>query len=206
VLELAVPQGWFPPVTPGTRQVTLGGALANDVHGKNHHVAGSFGHHVRAFELLRSDGTRLRCTPEENAEWFAATLGGLGLTGLVTWVELQLRRIPGPAMEVESVRFGALDEFFSEDAAQSDSTITLRPTKDRRRPIPERQSRFSARAYALLALAAVLGGGACIALFSDFTSPGPRTSAVLRAPSTVGVARADTPRSDGAIPSTPAAA
>jgi FAD/FMN-containing dehydrogenase len=126
VLELAVPQGWFPPVTPGTRQVTLGGALANDVHGKNHHVAGSFGHHVLAFELLRSDGTRLRCTPEENAEWFAATLGGLGLTGLVTWVELQLRRIPGPAMEVESVRFGALDEFFAlsrESAATHEYTV-----------------------------------------------------------------------------------
>ena len=113
VLELVVPRGWFLPVTPGTRQVSLGGALANDVHGKNHHVAGTFGHHVRAFELLRSDGTRLHCTPEENAEWFGATCGGLGLTGLVTWVELQLRRIPGPALEVESLRFGALDEFFA---------------------------------------------------------------------------------------------
>ena len=113
VLDLAVPQGWFLPVTPGTRHVTLGGALANDVHGKNHHAAGTFGHHVRAFELLRSDGTRVVCTPAANADWFAATCGGLGLTGLITWIELQLRRIPGPAMEVESVRFGALDDFFA---------------------------------------------------------------------------------------------
>lgn len=126
VLELAVPQGWFLPVTPGTRHVTLGGALANDVHGKNHHVAGTFGHHVRAFELLRSDGSRLRCSLDENHEWFAATLGGLGLTGLVTWVELQLRRIPGPAMEVESLRFGTLDEFFAlsrESAATHEYTV-----------------------------------------------------------------------------------
>jgi FAD/FMN-containing dehydrogenase len=126
VLALVVPQGWFLPVTPGTRHVTLGGALANDVHGKNHHAAGSFGDHVSAFELLRSDGTRLLCTPQQNSEWFAATVGGLGLTGFITWVELRLRRIPGPGMEVESVKFGALDEFFAlsrESAATHEYTV-----------------------------------------------------------------------------------
>src|SRR5690348_13146349 len=80
VLELTVARGWFLPVVPGTRLVTIGGAIANDVHGKNHHVAGSFGCHVRALELLRSDGRRLQCGPGENPEWFAATVGGLGLT------------------------------------------------------------------------------------------------------------------------------
>ena len=71
-------------MTPGTRFVTLGGAVANDVHGKNHHRAGSFGNHVVEFELLRSDGERIVCSPELNPEWFAATVGGLGLTGLIT--------------------------------------------------------------------------------------------------------------------------
>lgn len=113
ILHLVVPAGWFLPVVPGTCYVTVGGAIANDVHGKNHHQAGSFGRHVRQFELLRSDGTRLACSPTTNADWFAATVGGLGLTGVVTWAELQLRPIQGPHMDVESVRFANLEEFFA---------------------------------------------------------------------------------------------
>jgi len=116
IIKLLLPRGWFLPVTPGTRFVTLGGALANDVHGKNHHVAGTFGRHVRGFELLCSDGTRLQCRPTENAEWFSATIGGLGLTGLVTWIELQLRRVPGQAIAVDNWRFHGLDEFFALNA------------------------------------------------------------------------------------------
>jgi FAD/FMN-containing dehydrogenase len=112
ILELCVSRGWFLPVTPGTRFVTLGGAVANDVHGKNHHRAGTFGHHVRAFELVRSDGSRRECSPSESPDWFAATLGGLGLTGLITWVELQLQRIEGPWIQAESRRFADLAEFF----------------------------------------------------------------------------------------------
>jgi FAD/FMN-containing dehydrogenase len=113
ILDLVVPQGWFLPVTPGTRFVTVGGAIANDVHGKNHHRAGTFGHHVREFELLRSDGSRIRCAPAENSAWFAATLGGLGLTGLITCATFQLRRIAGPWMVTESHRFRDLSEFFA---------------------------------------------------------------------------------------------
>ena len=116
ILALIVPQGWFLPVTPGTQFITLGGAIANDVHGKNHHVAGSFGCHVRAFELLRSDGGRLLCTPEQNIEWFRATVGGLGLTGLITWVEIQLQRIANPWIVAENRRFASLDEFLALDA------------------------------------------------------------------------------------------
>ena len=112
VLHLVVPMDWLLPVSPGTRYATIGGALANDVHGKNHHKAGTFGCHVRSFELLRSDGSRRVCTPTENAELFAATIGGLGLTGLVTWVELQLRHIDGPMLSEESIKFANLDEFF----------------------------------------------------------------------------------------------
>jgi FAD/FMN-containing dehydrogenase len=113
ILELVVPAGWFLPVVPGTCYVTVGGAIANDVHGKNHHHAGTFASHVRRLELLRSNGERLTCSPAENASWFAATVGGLGLTGVVTWAELQLRPIPGPRLDVQSIRFANLDEFFT---------------------------------------------------------------------------------------------
>ncbi|MEO8410895.1 MAG: FAD-binding oxidoreductase, partial [Propionivibrio sp.] len=117
ILEIFVPRGWFLPVTPGTRFVTVGGAVANDVHSKNHHRAGTFGCHVRGFELLRSDGSRRRCSPDENADWFAATIGGLGLTGLITWVELALKPIPGVGIAVKNSRFTGLDRFFALDAA-----------------------------------------------------------------------------------------
>jgi FAD/FMN-containing dehydrogenase len=113
VIRTFLPRGWFLPVTPGTRFVTLGGALANDVHGKNHHVAGTFGCHVTRFELLRADGSRRECSPTDNAELYAATIGGLGLTGLVTWIDLQLRRVPGPAIAVENHRFHGIEEFFA---------------------------------------------------------------------------------------------
>src|SRR5579862_1973803 len=113
ILRLTQPRGWFVPVTPGTCFVTVGGAIANDVHGKNHHGAGTFARHVRRMELLRSDGRRILCSATENPEWFAATAGGLGLTGVLTWAEIQLRRIPGPAMDVETIRFANLDEFLA---------------------------------------------------------------------------------------------
>lgn len=119
ILDLFVPQGWFLPVVPGTRFITVGGAIANDVHGKNHHAVGSFDCHVRCFELLRSDGTRRICSSQENADWFAATVGGLGLTGLVTWAELQLRPVPGAWFDTETRRFDRLDDFF-ELSAQSE--------------------------------------------------------------------------------------
>ncbi|TDU28705.1 FAD/FMN-containing dehydrogenase [Panacagrimonas perspica] len=112
VIEFALPRGWFLPVTPGTCFVTLGGAIANDVHGKNHHRLGTFGHHVLGFELLRSDGSERWCTPSENADWFAATIGGLGLTGLIRRLRLQLRRVPGPFLRGQSLRFGNLSGFF----------------------------------------------------------------------------------------------
>ncbi|NJA88100.1 FAD-binding oxidoreductase [Rhodocyclus tenuis] len=113
IIEVFLPRGWFLPVTPGTRFVTVGGAIANDVHGKNHHRAGSFGAHVRSFELLRSDGSRRVCSRHENADWFAATIGGLGLTGLITWAEIELRRVDSDGLTVENTRFHGLDEFFA---------------------------------------------------------------------------------------------
>jgi FAD/FMN-containing dehydrogenase len=109
--------GWFLPTSPGTRFVTVGGAIANDVHGKNHHAFGTFGCHVLAFDLARSDGNVLTCSPTENASLFAATIGGLGLTGLILRASIQMRRVPGLAMEAEDIRFGALGEFFDLAAA-----------------------------------------------------------------------------------------
>lgn len=112
ILQLVVPQGWFLPVTPGTRFVTVGGAIANDVHGKNHHRNGTFGRHVECFELLRSGGERLLCSPTAHADLFRATIGGLGLTGVVSWARLRLQRIASPWIHNETIRFRSLDEFF----------------------------------------------------------------------------------------------
>jgi FAD/FMN-containing dehydrogenase len=111
ILELVVPHGWFLPVSPGTKFVSIGGAVANDVHGKNHHRGGTFGCHVTQFELLRSNGDRLICSPEENSEMFSATIGGLGLTGLILWVEFRLKAIRNPYIKMESIRFSSLKEF-----------------------------------------------------------------------------------------------
>lgn len=111
ILRVIVPEGFFIPVSPGTQFVTVGGAIANDVHGKNHHRAGTFGRHVTRFELLRSDGTRRVCSKAEHADWFRATIGGLGLTGLVTWAEFQLKPIESPWIDVEAVPFAGVDEF-----------------------------------------------------------------------------------------------
>jgi FAD/FMN-containing dehydrogenase len=112
ILDVFVPRGWFLPVTPGTKFVTLGGAVANDIHGKNHHVAGTFGRHVLSFGLLRSTGEHLTCSPTENSHLYAATIGGLGLTGLITWVELQLHAIRSPYLDTRTTKFRNLDEFF----------------------------------------------------------------------------------------------
>ncbi|MDC0357856.1 FAD-binding oxidoreductase [Oligoflexia bacterium] len=112
ILHFAVPKGWFLSVTPGTKYVSIGGAIANDVHGKNHHRAGTFGCHVKRFELLRSNSERLVCSLDENKELFIATIGGLGLTGLILWAEIQLRKVAGPYIDMESIKFSNLEEFF----------------------------------------------------------------------------------------------
>ncbi len=125
ILNLIVPRGWFLPVTPGTKFVSVGGAIANDVHGKNHHRAGTFGCHVTQLELLRSDGTRLVCSPTANAELFQATIGGLGLTGVILWAEIALKPIPGPQIELRASRFGRLEDFFAlSEAADADDEYT----------------------------------------------------------------------------------
>jgi len=126
ILDFAVPRGYFLPITPGTKYVTVGGAIANDVHGKNHHVAGCFGNHVTRLELRRSDGSRLLCSPTENSAYYAATIGGLGLTGLISWAEIQLKPIVSRSMDYIGVQYHGVDEFFdlSKQFAGSEYTVS----------------------------------------------------------------------------------
>lgn len=107
-----IPRGWMLPVVPGTRFVTVGGAIANDIHGKNHHRQGTFCHHVSELRLLRTDGEVLSCGPAARADWFAATAGGLGLTGVITQATLKLQRVQSPWLEAQSMPYGGLDDFF----------------------------------------------------------------------------------------------
>ncbi|MGH8419457.1 MAG: FAD-binding oxidoreductase [Pseudomonas sp.] len=113
ILSVAIPQGWFLPVTPGTQFATVGGAIANDVHGKNHHVRGTFGRHLRSFGLLRHGQPEMVCAPGVNASLFSASIGGLGLTGVIHWAELQLMPIRASQIDTTTVRFNNLTEFFA---------------------------------------------------------------------------------------------
>ena len=108
--RLVVPRGWMLPVVPGTQLATIGGAVANDVHGKNHHVAGSFGDHVLEIVLVRTDGSTSVLQPGDAR--FAATVGGLGLTGVITEVTLQLKRVRSPWVSVETQPYQNLGTFF----------------------------------------------------------------------------------------------
>lgn len=115
IQRMVIPRGWMLPVTPGTQLITVGGAIANDVHGKNHHLLGTFGDHIQSLTLLRTDGETIRCGPGERPDWFAATVGGLGLTGLITQAEIQLRRVDGPWLDTETIPFAGLEAFCSID-------------------------------------------------------------------------------------------
>ncbi|MDA9649535.1 FAD-binding oxidoreductase [Alphaproteobacteria bacterium] len=112
ILQLIIPMGWFLPVTPGSKFVSLGGAVANDVHGKNHHLTGSLGAHVLQIGLRRTSGDRLVLSPQKNSELFNLTISGLGLTGLIEWVEIKLMPINSSMMEVENIPYYSLDEYF----------------------------------------------------------------------------------------------
>jgi FAD/FMN-containing dehydrogenase len=105
--------GWFLPVSPGTKFVTVGGAIANDVHGKNHHRTGCFGNHVLSLRLLRSTGDVLTCSQETNGDLFRATIGGLGLTGLILSARLALNRVPSFMLDAEDIRYDNLEEFYA---------------------------------------------------------------------------------------------
>jgi FAD/FMN-containing dehydrogenase len=111
--RLFLPRGWFVPVTPGTQFVTLGGMVAADIHGKNHHVAGCFGEHVRSLRILLADGATVTCSDSHERELFCATIGGMGLTGHILEVEFRMVRIPSPWIWSESERINDLDGMVS---------------------------------------------------------------------------------------------
>lgn len=112
ILSVIVPLGWFLPVVPGTRLATVGGAIANDVHGKNHHVRGTFGNHVSRLWLWR-EGQCIECSSTENSELFRAAIGGLGLTGVILEAELRLMPVANGQVDTITHRFDRLDEFFA---------------------------------------------------------------------------------------------
>ncbi|HVK64480.1 MAG TPA: FAD-binding oxidoreductase [Polyangium sp.] len=111
--RLCVPRGFFPPVTPGTKFVTLGGMVASDVHGKNHHREGCFGAHVRSLLMRLADDSIVTCSPTELPDLFYATIGGMGLLGHILEVEFTLHRIPSPWIFMESERVRDIDEFLA---------------------------------------------------------------------------------------------
>lgn len=110
IFDVIIPAGWFLPVIPGSSGVSLGGAIAADVHGKNHWNAGSFSEHVAWFELITANQHRLHCSATENQEVFLATMGGMGLTGLISTVCLMLKKIKNPFMEVHTKITADLEE------------------------------------------------------------------------------------------------
>ena len=112
IQDLFVPREWALPVTPGTEYVTVGGAIANDVHGKSHHRNGSFSDNLISLTLLRTDGETIVSSPEDNSNWFWATVGGIGLTGVIISAQLQLQKIPGPWLATETLTFTNLTDFF----------------------------------------------------------------------------------------------
>ena len=125
IIATFAPRGWFPPVVPGTRFVTVGGMIAADVHGKNHHCDGSFGSHVQSLALLAGDGEVRRCSRTENAALFHATQGGMGLTGIILSATFRLTRIETAYLETETTATQNLAEtmslFETEQAAGEDA-------------------------------------------------------------------------------------
>ncbi len=112
IIAETAPYGWFLPVTPGTKFVTLGGAIANDIHGKNHHVQGTFGRHVVRLMLLRSNGRTRILEPGGRDPLFAATIGGMGLTGIILEASIRMMRVPGLDVVETATPFSSLDGFF----------------------------------------------------------------------------------------------
>ncbi|HVJ53361.1 MAG TPA: FAD-binding oxidoreductase [Aliidongia sp.] len=122
LLAFSIPRGFFPPVTPGTKFVTIGGMVAADVHGKNHGAAGSFSRHVESLEMMLADGRAVSCSPQQEAELFWATCGGMGLTGLILTASFRLIRVETGMIRQRAIKTGKLDETMA--LMESESTAT----------------------------------------------------------------------------------
>jgi decaprenylphospho-beta-D-ribofuranose 2-oxidase len=156
LMVAGLPAGWFVPVSPGTRQVTVGGAIAADVHGKNHHVAGSFARHVRSFDILLPGGELRTVTEQSDPGLFWATAGGMGLTGLIVRAVVQLKRVGTSRILVDTVRTADIDETmavlaehdrafgytvaWSDSLARACGTNGMRMSKPKQLPLPGRLS------------------------------------------------------------------
>jgi len=125
ILECFVPKGWFLSVTPGTRLITVGGAIASDVHGKNHHVAGSFSQSVIEFTMMTHDGEIVVCSHNENQELFRATCGGMGLTGIILDTKIRLQAISSSFIEQTTIKTGNLKETFEVIEQFKDATYSV---------------------------------------------------------------------------------
>ncbi|MFC1557184.1 FAD-binding protein [candidate division KSB1 bacterium] len=112
ITDIFIPRGWFLPTTPGTKQVTVGGAIASDVHGKNHHGASSFSRHVAEMDVMLSDGKAVTCSRDENSELFWSTCGGMGLTGVILNASFQLQPVETAFIKSETIKTRSLDEIF----------------------------------------------------------------------------------------------
>jgi len=123
LIDVFLPHGFFLPVSPGTKFVTVGGAIANDIHGKNHHVAGSFGNFVESLTLLTPTGETLVCSPAENREIFWATVGGIGLTGLILTAQVRLQRVSSAWISVDYYKSRNLEDSLA-TMADSDDRYT----------------------------------------------------------------------------------
>jgi decaprenylphospho-beta-D-ribofuranose 2-oxidase len=125
IAAVALPRGWFLAVTPGTARATVGGCIACDVHGKNHHVAGSFGNHVRQITLLCADGTVLTCSPEERPDMFWASVGGMGMTGIILDATLALRRVESSWIRQRNIVTRDLDDTLRVLSETRDATYSV---------------------------------------------------------------------------------
>jgi FAD/FMN-containing dehydrogenase len=125
LIEIYLSRGWFLSITPGTRLITLGGAIASDVHGKNHHTAGCFSECVLWFDLLLPDKSIVRCSREENRELFLATCGGMGLTGIIMTTAIKLKRVNSAFIRETVVRCNNLSEIFQRFEEYQSTTFSV---------------------------------------------------------------------------------
>jgi decaprenylphospho-beta-D-ribofuranose 2-oxidase len=125
ILEVIVPKGWFLPVTPGTKFITIGGAVGSDVHGKNHHVDGSFSNHIIDMDIMLADGSTLTCSPDQYPDLFEATCGGMGLTGMITRVKFRLKKIETSYISQKQIKAENLEQIIELFEKYKDYTYSV---------------------------------------------------------------------------------